>query len=404
MNTTYLANLIADKLHTLVCVYDSDKKPLFIVNKLYDMKEYAEFMPSTEKFLLDLSDTPHGFPLLSSTDKTLVFATVPADDKIYLIGPVRFFMKVDIRHNLTLNRQRDTKIKNIKQVEVSELLFYVLLLSNLHYDKTISELDILTYNCNNTTQQDVSKNYYNILFHNRENGTTHNSYSQEERMLKSIETGNLEMLALCREEEQQGEFGVMAASEERSVKNVCISAITLISRAAIRGGVHPELAFSLCDSYVMEVERIVQLADLKPLVEEAKVKFATMVQELKSRQPNTENISYHPLVNKSKDYIYSHLHEKISLNTIAAELNVNPNYLSTLFQKCENISFSEFVMQRKIDLAKTMLIYSSFSYSEIAFQLGFSSQSHFGKNFLAITSMTPKQYRNHFKAENSSRK
>lgn len=402
MNVDYLVDLIAEKLHCLACVYDKNKKLLSSVNRLYDMKEYAALMPSVEEFLLDLSETPHDFPLLSSTDKTIVFATIPTPDRIYLIGPVRFFVKIDIRHNLVLDRLHDTRIQNIKQVEVAEYLFYILLLRNLHFQKTVSELDVLTYNCNNTTYQDVNKNYYNILFHNRENGTTHNSYSQEQRMLKSIETGNLEMLTLCRNEEVEGNYGVMAASEERSVKNVCVSAVTLISRAAIRGGVHPELAFSLCDSYVMEIERVTNLMNLKPLVEEAKTKFATMVRELKSRQANQENPNYHPLVNKCKDYIFAHLHEKLSLQTIASELNVNPNYLSMLFQKCENVSFSEFVMREKVELAKAMLVYTSFSYAEIAFQLSFSSQSHFGKNFLSLTGMTPKQYRNHFKTDDTT--
>lgn len=404
MNISYLIDIIADKLHTLVCVYDRRKELISSVNRLYDMDEYASLMPRTAQFLLDLSETPHDFPLLSSTDKTIVFATVPTPERIYLIGPVRFFVKIDIRHNLTLDRLHDTRINNIKQVEVSEFLFYVLLLRNLHFEKTVSELDVLTYNCNNTTYQDINKNYYNILFHNRENCIMHNSYSQEQRMLKSIETGDLKLLAHCRDEETEGQYGVMAASEERSVKNVCVSAVALISRAAIHGGLHPELAFSLCDSYVMEIERVSNLMDLRPLLEEAKIKFATMVRELQSRQTKKENPNYHPLVNKCKDYIYTHLHEKISLRTIADELNTNPNYLSMIFQKCENIQFSEFVMREKINLAKTMLIYTSLSYADIAFQLAFSSQSHFGKNFLQHTGMTPKQYRNHFKANDSPQK
>lgn len=399
MNTAYLANLIAEKLHTLVCCYDLQKKLEYSVNRLYDVKEYASYVRQMEDFLLDLSETPHNFPLLSSVDKRMVFCTIPTPENIYLIGPVRFFVTIDIRHNINLHRELDPKATAIPRLEIPEYLLWILLFRNLFFEETISDSDFLTYNCNNTVTYDIGKSYYNTVFQRQENNTKHNSYEQEERMLESIETGNLELLQMTREESQDGEFGIMASNAERSYKNICISAITLASRAAIRGGVHPELAFSLCDSYVLSVERVVNLMELQPIVEGAKTKFAEMVREIKARQQLPSETSYHPLVNKCKDYIYNHLHDKIILGDIAAMLGTNANYLSVLFRKCENISFSDFVLREKIELAKTMLIYSSFSYAEIAAQLAFASQSHFGKHFLALTGMTPKQYRSRFNAQ-----
>ena len=399
MNTEYLVELIAEKLHTLICVYTLDKKQISVVNRLYDVKDYAPYYQQMEDFLLDLSETPHNFPLLSSSDKQIVFCTIPTPERLYLIGPVRFFVTIDIRHNITLNRASDTKASRISQIEIPEYLSWILLFRNLFFEQIISESDFLTYNCNNTVTYDIGKSYYNTVFQRQESNTQHNSYAQEQRMLESIETGNLELLQMTREEAQDGEFGIMASNAERSYKNICISAITLASRAAIRGGVHPELAFSLCDSYVLSVERVVNLMELQPIVEGAKTKFAEMVKEIKSRQQLPSETSYHPLVNKCKDYIYNHLHDKIVLGDIAAMLGTNANYLSLIFHKCENISFSDFVLREKIELAKTMLIYSSFSYAEIAAQLAFASQSHFGKHFLALTGMTPKQYRNRFNAK-----
>lgn len=398
MNIRYLAEKTAEKLHTLVCAYTPEREVAFVVNRMYDVTSYQEhFRKPLETFLLDLTGTPRDFPLLSTTDRELVFCTIPTPEYTFLVGPVRFFNKIGIRHDLTLNRLSDDRINRIHTIELPEYVACVLLLRNLFFDKIVSEDDFLTYNCNNKVSRDIEKNMYSTLFENRENETTHNSYAQEERMLSAIETGNPELLMLTRKEDAGGEYGVMAPNMERSVKNVCISVVTLASRAAIRGGLHPELAFSLCDCYVMEIEHVRNLMELAPITENAKLKFCTMVKELKDRssQPDPH---YHPLVSKAKDYIFRRLHEKITLQETAALLNVNPNYLSLLFKKCENVSFSEFVMREKINLSKSMLIYSSFSFAEIAAQLGFVSQSHFGKNFHAITGMTPKQFRDRFRA------
>lgn len=78
---------------------------------------------------------------------------------------------------------------------------------------------------------------------------------------------------------------------------------------------------------------------------------------------------------------------------MAQHLHVSASYLSVLFRKYERISFSDFVMQEKISLVKNMLIYSPYSYIEIASYLGFCSQSHLGKQFKTITGMTLKQFR-----------
>ena len=342
-NERYLAEYVADKLHTLVCVYTREKELIYSVNRMYDVEAYQQnYRKTMEDFLLDLSGTPHDFPLLSTSDKELVWCTVPMPERLILVGPVRFFTRIGIRRDITLNRLSDTRLNRIRTVEIPEFTSCVLLLRNLCYEKTISENDFLTYNCHNRVSRNIDKNTYNTLFENRENETTHNSYAQEMRMLSAIETGNVELLMLAREEDAGGEYGIMAPSMERSYKNICIAVVTLASRAAIRGGLHPELAFSLCDSFVMEIEHVSNLMELGPITENAKLKFCAMVKELKERSVQSDKTSYHPLVSKAKDYIFRHLHEKIVLQDVANELRVNPNYLSMLFKKCESISFFRF--------------------------------------------------------------
>lgn len=104
----------------------------------------------------------------------------------------------------------------------------------------------------------------------------------------------------------------------------------------------------------------------------------------------------HPLIKETKDYIFSHLHGKITLSEVAENLHVRPNYLSDLFRKYEGVSFTDFVLLEKLVLTKNLLTYSKYSYNDIAFYLGFSSQSHLGNFFKNSTRMTLKQYRNKY--------
>ena len=157
------------------------------------------------------------------------------------------------------------------------------------------------------------------------------------------------------------------------------------------------MAFSLCDSYVMQIETLPDVRYLQPLVESAQRSFASMVHSIQSNAAQAQEV-YHPLVEKSKNYIYAQLHGKIVLNDVAATLGVNPSYLSTLFKQHEGISFTDFVLREKIELAKTLLLYSHATYAQIAATLGFSSQSHLGKYFKRQTGMTPIQFRRRFAA------
>ncbi|MCR5468159.1 MAG: AraC family transcriptional regulator, partial [Lachnospiraceae bacterium] len=93
------------------------------------------------------------------------------------------------------------------------------------------------------------------------------------------------------------------------------------------------------------------------------------------------------------DYIYNHLHEKISLQDLADYVALSPNYLATVFKKETGETLQNYVIDRKVDAAKRMLIYSDYSLTEIGNYLAFSSTSHFIKVFKEKTGLTPGDYK-----------
>lgn len=102
----------------------------------------------------------------------------------------------------------------------------------------------------------------------------------------------------------------------------------------------------------------------------------------------------HPQISKVKDFISKNFALPISLEETAAEVFLSKNYLSSLFKSELGISFNDYVETVRIQNSKILLLNTRQSMSEIATNVGFSSQSYFSKVFKRHTGMTPMQYRN----------
>jgi AraC family transcriptional regulator len=94
------------------------------------------------------------------------------------------------------------------------------------------------------------------------------------------------------------------------------------------------------------------------------------------------------------DYIQAHLAEDISLEAIATELGMSRYYFCRLFKQSTGISPHQYVIKCRIDRAKELLLQGHNSIIDVAFQVGFSSQSHFTKHFKRLVGVTPKQIAN----------
>ena len=126
------------------------------------------------------------------------------------------------------------------------------------------------------------------------------------------------------------------------------------------------------------------------LYKEMQLDFVERMQEIKKEHV----ISLH--VRKCIDYIYEHLRENLTVNSLAEFTGLHPSYLSKLFTKETGTNLKHFIINAKIDTAQNLLRYSNLSYFDISTSLGFSSQSAFSSVFKKITGTTPKKYREEF--------
>ena len=96
------------------------------------------------------------------------------------------------------------------------------------------------------------------------------------------------------------------------------------------------------------------------------------------------------------DLIGDRLSEEISIEQMADYLDLSPFHFCRQFKKSVGITPHQYVMQQRVEMAKTMLKRQTIPLSDVAFDCGFSNQSHLGRVFKRYTGTTPKRYRQEF--------
>ncbi len=149
----------------------------------------------------------------------------------------------------------------------------------------------------------------------------------------------------------------------------------------------------MADSFSQQVEELGSVLEVEMFKRRMKYIYAQTVSDEREDEGSEDK---NPLIAGVKDYIFSHLHGAIQISDIAKSLHVNADYLSHLFRKSEHITIKRYILKEKIRRAQNLLRYSDYRIQDIAFYLGFSSQSHFTKIFSEITGMNPNEYRKQF--------
>jgi AraC-like DNA-binding protein len=105
-----------------------------------------------------------------------------------------------------------------------------------------------------------------------------------------------------------------------------------------------------------------------------------------------------PVIVKAKQYILEHHTEDLSLGQVAAAVHTSIFYFCKLFRKVTGTTFTEFVSRTRIERAKNLLLNPNLRISEIAYEVGFQSLTHFNRVFKKIAGQSPTEYRGHLPA------
>lgn len=96
------------------------------------------------------------------------------------------------------------------------------------------------------------------------------------------------------------------------------------------------------------------------------------------------------------DYIQDNLDRNMGLEELADLVQLSSHHLRKLFKQSMGISLHQYVLQCRIERAKTLLKSTDLSIAQIAQLVSFYDQSHFTNVFRRYTKLTPRQYRSQF--------
>lgn len=395
MNLLYLPTYLSFRLHTIVRLYGQDGSHICFQNGRSGLTDLSLYENGVEKYLLAISENDS--PCLLTVNDSFSYSCVLTGAGRFVIGPVRLDVTAVFRHLLTVKAsEKDfSGESSVPVCSYTDFLDGTLLPANLLADpgdSFLTENDILKRNSPDLSDE-AEALYTSIVFNRNENEKPHNPYDQEVREQRSIETGDIELFKSSIAEEIISQTGVLDSKDKlRNYKDLAIVVITLASRSAIRGGLPPEISFSMSDGYINEIERCLTAAPIYPLIRKAELTYLMQVREIKEKRTQ-KNERHNPCIDQCKNYVFSHLHSTLFVKDIADALNINADYLSSLFKKSEGIGLAEYILREKLKLVKNMLAYSDYSYSDIANYLGFASQSHLGRLFKKNEGMTLREYR-----------
>ncbi|MNV68119.1 HTH-type transcriptional activator Btr [compost metagenome] len=207
-------------------------------------------------------------------------------------------------------------------------------------------------------------------------------------MLAYVRGGDTDKLSALFENSVRSKAGTTAKDTLRQEKNIFIISGTLVTRAAIEGGLDVETAYQLSDIYIQQAEGISLVDSLSLLRQQMVLDFAERV--AKNKLPsNASSVTI-----KCIQYIKTNINTILLVHDIARDLGVSASYISSKFIKDMGISLNAFINLEKLEEAKRLLAFSDKSLSEISSYLCFSSQSYFQNLFKKHVGVTPLKYRN----------
>lgn len=349
-------------------------------------------MGDTSQILQNYS-TDHKAPIVMSNPMGMMWLAVPERDenelhRIHLLGPffIDSFSQEDISSGLKqlhlsaeLIQVSSSILRDLPVISLHRAFEYAMMLYYCIYEETISISD-LHYQEN---QKSSKKREHTLA-----NKDIHGTYEMEQQMVRMVREGNLDYKRHMDRMALTGNLGQLSQNGDRmrQMKNMVLVCAVLFSRAAIEGGLSPEIAMTLTDHYFQSVEASKSIPELADIA-------GTMQDDFVQRVHKCRNSRLSKPVQECCDYIDLHMDEQVTLKDMAEQLRYSEIYLCRKFKEETGQTFRDYVRSRKLERAKDMMTDNALSIRDISERLGFCSLSYFGKSFREAYGMSPSEWR-----------
>ena len=162
--------------------------------------------------------------------------------------------------------------------------------------------------------------------------------------------------------------------------------LTLMRFAALHGGAGKEKVYAIYDRAAAELAQLKSSSEHIALVARTAEALCALVAESRFGQAHSE------ARRKIERYVAHHLSEHITLHDLAEACSLSERQVSRIFEECFRMKMTDYIHKERVSRAATLLTASNFTIGEIAYRLGYASQSHFSSTFKKYTGLTPGEY------------
>ncbi|MEC0093717.1 AraC family transcriptional regulator [Paenibacillus macquariensis] len=273
-------------------------------------------------------------------------------------------------------------------------LLHISVLANWMINQEALEItDVLQYSYQYVLPAKSQRNIEIEIQNKRELSVSNHSSKIDKRLIELIRTGNTsELMKEWIAYPIEGVGILSKRSQLRNIKNLAICSVAIAMRAAVDGGIYEELAFTLSDLHIQQIEELNDVKAVEAALLRALLDFTERVeQSQKNRLSKPIRICC--------EYIFNHLYQEITFDKLAELTGLNSSYLMNIFKEQIGMTMMNYIQKQRVEEAKKLLLMTNDTISSIGLRLTFYDQPHFIKVFKKHTSMTPKKYRSTIKPE-----
>ena len=172
----------------------------------------------------------------------------------------------------------------------------------------------------------------------------------ENRFFRIVEQGDLEgFKALFQQSPVSPRYGYTIQNDLLHVRYLAISSLTLLARAAIRGGMSENESFCLSDIYYQKSAELQSYEEILQLMVTANYDYIERVMRLKTISKHSHTVSL------CCNYILEHIHSNITLSEISKVCHVSREHLSRVFKSEIGQTIKEYICDKKLEAAEYLL-------------------------------------------------
>lgn len=168
------------------------------------------------------------------------------------------------------------------------------------------------------------------------------------------------------------------------VKQLCIDMFATLSGKLFRMGIHEDGVSKDPFNY----EEIMNSKDEKELKEVTKSLLDQLIKKVNKKQnQNTKS-----LINEAVEYMKENFNKDISLESVANRFFLNQAYFSRLFKQYVGMTFTDLIIEMRMEKAKDLLSEGRLKIYEVSKQVGYGSEKYFSRVFKQYTGSAPSDY------------